>query len=98
MKAESNDSNRLYHYVVQALEWIRRASLNELVRDGEAFELVAYPNDNRKKIVFAEQREQFLQWEKLTQNKGFCNIKVGSIEQNQHQKLFYITDFFAGST
>lgn len=98
LKAESNDSNRLYHYVVQALEWIRRASLNELVRDGEAFELVAYPNDNRKKIVFAEQREQFLQWEKLTQNKGFCNIKVGSIEQNQHQKLFYITDFFAGST
>ena len=99
LRNESYDIFKLYNYVSQALEWIKAASTNSLLRNGDLFEMVAYPtNSLQKQILFSEDKEKFLNWQDIQGKAGFCNFKSGSIQAGQHTSLFYLTDFYVGKS
>lgn len=94
--SQKYDIDKLYQYVVQSLEWIKRASQGDLLAEGDHFELVAYPSSTDTKVIFSEDKLSFTRWKNSEEKVGFCNIKSGSISKNQHRKIFYITDFYFG--
>ncbi|PRY73819.1 ThiF family adenylyltransferase [Alkalibacterium olivapovliticus] len=97
LRRESNNTYKLYSYVSKALDWIEAASTNSLLQVGEPFEIVAYPFQTlRRQILFTENRESFLMWQKVKSVAGFCNLKSGSVLAGQDNMLFYLTDFYEG--
>lgn len=65
---------RLLWHFRRALEWIRRASKDELVMPGEAFELPDFDPANGT-IAFAEDPTMLETWRNLPDRSGFVHMK-----------------------
>jgi hypothetical protein len=80
--AETTEAHlRLEWHCLRALEWLRQASIGQLVRDGEPFELPHFPTPGDIRLAFIEDEKSFDAWSSTEQRVGMCSI--GMLADNE---------------
>ena len=69
-------NQRLCWHLERALEWLVAASKNDLVREGEPFELPEFPNREGPSIsvAFAEGPDTYSNWQNITEGAGLVEF------------------------
>jgi len=67
---------RLEWHCLRALEWLRLASVGQLVRDGEPFELPHFPTECDSRLAFIEDESSFSAWSSVNHQVGMCSIRA----------------------
>jgi len=65
-------SEKLHWYIQRCIEWIRAAANGTLTKEGEPFELPAYPDGQAFRFVFNENSETFSEWSRRSDSYGVC--------------------------
>jgi len=75
---------RLRWHIERTLEWLRAAAENNLVIDGEPFELPEFPmrQASKVKVAFKEGRDTYLFWHDLSDNVGLVELFDTTVAQN----------------
>ncbi len=82
---------RLRWNFTRALEWLRDASKDALIRNGEPFELPQYPRQKDYTVAFSEDVSTLADWQATKADVGF--VKVYSLTDDS--TVFFTTSFYS---
>ncbi|MDP2644042.1 MAG: ThiF family adenylyltransferase [Desulfobacterales bacterium] len=83
-------NDRLHWHFLRALDWLKKASKNELTKKDDPFEIPNFPRGaNEPLIVFNEDEVSMAFWKKSNQKYGL--LKLSNLKK--HKEVFVVSEF-----
>ena len=85
--------DRIRWHLERAMDWVQRASRNDLVRDSEPFELPLYPLGSLIEVVFDERVSSLEAWSQCRSYAGYVRLQRCATSA-QHHRLVLTEAFY----